>query len=148
MRISQEVGQERVHIQHFPGCKIEDQYAILGGFKQPPATNFGSSQPVLSSLAQCDIAISSRTSLPSLNFQATPADLGRDFASCHQLVVALLRHCYCRALVHWPISERWLSHRKHALRDFSGTCQHCRETRRFDKPGFSSGVRSTTPSVL
>src|ERR1039457_4075549 len=80
MRIAQQVGQERVHIHNLPGGKIEDQYAVLGSFKQPPVTSFGSLQRFLGSLTLLNIANGTGNQHTLLLLHSAQRDPHRDFA--------------------------------------------------------------------
>src|SRR5450631_3798086 len=79
MRISQQVGQERVHIHNLPGGKIEDQYAVLGSFKQPPVTSFGSLQCFLGSITPLNTA-GTGNQHTLLLLHSSQRDSHRDFA--------------------------------------------------------------------
>src|ERR1035438_6580877 len=91
MRISQQVGQERVHIHYLSGRKIEDQYAVLGSFKfalsavlgsfkQPPVTSFGSLQCFLGSITPLNIANGTGNQHTLLLLHRAQRDPHRDFA--------------------------------------------------------------------
>src|ERR1035438_7234173 len=42
--VAQHLNHERVHIRDLPAPKIENQNAVLGGFKKAPVATFGSTQ--------------------------------------------------------------------------------------------------------
>src|ERR1041385_2928238 len=55
-RITKQIHEEGIHVKDLSRAGIEDQNAILCGFKEPPVTRFRNAQSRLRAFAFCDVS--------------------------------------------------------------------------------------------